>query len=215
MENEFNHEAIKGRRIDRAIEVSADMFLRNGIANVKMTDIAEESGIGVATLYRYFGTKTTITVASMTYLWNKMKDMFSGIFESDVFLSQKGIKQINDLMRMFIVLYQAHPAFMKLLSEFDLFLMKENIPKDELREYDRSVINFYPIFEKAYTAGLADGTVREVKDVKLFYLSYAHALLEMCKKLTQGELLPSDNFSFAEYELETIIETGVNYLRKD
>lgn len=50
MEYEYNHEAIKGRRIDRAIEISADLFLKNGIANVKMTDIAEESGIGVATL---------------------------------------------------------------------------------------------------------------------------------------------------------------------
>lgn len=54
-----------------------------------MTDIAEESGIGVATLYRYFGTKTSITIAAMTYLWNQMNDMFSEIFESEIFLSAK------------------------------------------------------------------------------------------------------------------------------
>ena len=156
MEYEYNHEAIKGRRIDRAIEISADLFLKNGIANVKMTDIAEESGIGVATLYRYFGTKTSITIAAMTYLWNQMNDMFSEIFESEIFLSQRGIKQINDLMRMFIVLYNAHPDFMKLLEEFDLFLAKEKVPKDELKGYDKSIINFYPIFEKAYNAGVAD-----------------------------------------------------------
>ena len=214
MEYEYNHEAIKGRRIDRAIEISADLFLKNGIANVKMTDIAEESGIGVATLYRYFGTKTSITIAAMTYLWNQMNDMFSEIFESEIFLSQRGIKQINDLMRMFIVLYNAHPDFMKLLEEFDLFLAKEKVPKDELKGYDKSIINFYPIFEKAYNVGVADGTIREVKNIRLFYLSYAHALLEMCKKLTQGELLPSDNFAFAESELETLIETVIYYLKK-
>jgi len=215
METDYNHEAIKGRRIDRAIEISADLFLKNGIASVKMTDIAEESGIGVATLYRYFGTKTSITVAAMTYLWKQMKNMFSGIFESEIFLAQRGIKQINDLLRMFIVLYQAHPAFMKLLAEFDLFLAKEQVPKEELTEYDESVINFYPIFERAYNAGIKDGTVREVKDIKLFYVSYAHALLELGKKLTQGELLPSDNFSFAEAELETLIETIIFFLRKE
>ena len=214
MEYEYNHEAIKGRRIDRAIEISADLFLKNGIANVKMTDIAEESGIGVATLYRYFGTKTSITIAAMTYLWNQINDMFSEVFESEIFLSQRGIKQINDLMRMFIVLYNAHPDFMKLLEEFDLFLAKEKVPKDELKGYDKSIINFYPIFEKAYNAGVADGTIREVKNIRLFYLSYAHALLEMCKKLTQGELLPSDNFAFAESELETLIETVIYYLKK-
>lgn len=62
--------------------------------------------------------------------------------------------------------------------------------------------------------GVADGTIREVKNISLFYLSYAHALLEMCKKLTQGELLPSDNFAFAESELETLIETVIYYLKK-
>lgn len=215
MEFEYNHEAIKGRRIDRAIEISANLFLKNGIASVKMTDIAEESGIGVATLYRYFGTKTSITIAAMTYLWNLTKNKFSGIFDSDIFLAQRGIKQINDLVRMFIVLYQTHPDFMKLLAEFDLFLAKEQVPKDELVEYEKSVINFYPVFERAYLTGIKDGSVREVKDIKLFYLSFAHALLELAKKLTQGELLPSDNFSFAEAELETIIESFVYFLRKE
>lgn len=215
MDNGSSHESSKNKRIGKAVEVSAQLFLKNGIAPVKMTDIADECGIGVATLYRWFGTKNGVTIAAMTYMWNELNNMFSGIFESDVFLLQPGIKQLSDLMRMFIVLYQAHPGFMRLLSEFDLLLISENIPKKDLREYERSIINFYSVFEKAYMTGISDGTVREIPDIKLFYLSFAHTLLELGKKLIQGELLPNDDFSHAEDELSTIIDAAVFFLRKE
>lgn len=215
MDNGSSHESSKNKRIGKAVEVSAQLFLKNGIAPVKMTDIADECGIGVATLYRWFGTKNGVTIAAMTYMWNELNNMFSGIFESDVFLLQPGIKQLSDLMRMFIVLYQAHPGFMRLLSEFDLLLISENIPKKDLREYERSIINFYSVFEKAYMTGISDGTVREIPDIKLFYLSFAHTLMELGKKLIQGELLPNDDFSHAEDELSTIIDAAVFFLRKE
>ncbi|MCR4796141.1 MULTISPECIES: TetR/AcrR family transcriptional regulator [Ruminococcus] len=215
MVNEFSQETLKNKRFEKAVEVSAQLFLKNGIEAVKMTDIADECGIGVATLYRYFGTKNGITIAAMTYMWNELNKMFSGIFESKVFLEQSGIKQINDLMRMFAVLYQAHPGFMRLLAEFDLLLSSGDIPKKDLKEYEKSIINFYPVFERSYMAGISDGTVREIPDVRLFYLSYAHTLMELSKKLIQGELLPGDDFSHAEQELGTIIDTAVYFLRKE
>ncbi len=214
MENEYSAQNFRSKRISHAIDVSAQMFLRDGIENVKMTDIADECGIGVATLYRYFGTKTGITIAAMTHLWNDLKNMFSGVFDSPVFKSQTGLKQCSDLMRMFIVLYEAHPAFMKLLGEFDLMIIRENVPKDKLRDYDRSIINFYPVFETAYLAGLEDGSVREIENFQLFYVSFAHTFMELSKKLIQGELLPSDDFSLATKELETIIDAAVYYLKK-
>lgn len=215
MENEISHDSLKNKRYEKAVEVSAQLFLKNGIDSVKMTDIADECGIGVATLYRWFGTKNGITIAAMTYMWNELNKMFSGIFESEVFLSQSGIKQLNDLMRMFIVLYEAHPGFMRLLSEFDLLLISEDIPKKDLKEYERSIINFYPVFENSYMMGIADGTVREIPDIRMFYLSFAHTLMELSKKLIQGELLPNDDFSHAEEELSMIIETAVFFLKKE
>ncbi len=210
----FAANSIRAKRFERAVEISARMFLRDGIEAVKMTDIADECCIGVATLYRYFGTKTGITIAAMTYLWNDVKQMFSGVFGSENFRRQLGIKQLAELMKLYIVLYETHPGFLKLLGEFDLLIQRENIPKENLREYDQSIINFYPVFESAYMIGIADGSVREDVDIKLFYVSFGHALMSLGKKLVQRELLPSDDFSIAKAEMELIIESGVSYLRK-
>ena len=150
----------------------------------------------------------------MTHLWNQLNDMFSGVFESEVFLAQTGLKQLKDLMRMYIVLYDAHKDFMKLLGEFDLMIIKENVPDSELVEYEQSIINFYTVYESACKAGLADGTVRDDVDFKLFYLTYCHALMELGKKLIRGEVLPSDNFSDGVKEMEMLVDTAAEYLRK-
>ncbi|MBP3857809.1 MAG: TetR/AcrR family transcriptional regulator [Ruminiclostridium sp.] len=199
--------------MERAVSVCAELFLENGIENVKMTDIAEESGVGVATLYRYFGTKPKIAIDAMTFLWNDLRNLFGGVFDSGTFRSQSGVKQMHDLFRMFIVLFTAHKDFMRLLGEFDRFIIHENVPREELAEYERSVINFYPVVEHAYRTGLSDGTMREISDLRVFYLTYAHALTEMCKKFIEGEILPSDDFSDAERELEMLIDCAVNYLK--
>ncbi|MBO7396355.1 MAG: TetR/AcrR family transcriptional regulator [Ruminococcus sp.] len=214
MESDLIPQNFRSKRIHHAIEVSSQMFLRNGIESVKMTDIADECGIGVATLYRYFGTKTGITIAAMTHLWEELKKMFGDVFDSPVFKKQTGLKQCSDLMRMFIVLYEAHSAFMKLLGEFDLMIIRENVPKDKLVDYEKSVLNFYPVFESAYLAGLEDGSVREIENFQLFYLSFAHSFMELSKKLIKGEILPSDDFSVATKELETVINAAVYYLKK-
>ena len=214
MENEFSQNNLKNRRIERAVDISAELFLKKGIDNVKMTDIADASGIGVATLYRYFGTKTGVTITVMTHLWNNLKEMFSGIFDSEVFRSQKGIKQVRDLMRMFVILYTTHKDFMKLLGEFDLFIIREQVPKEKLEGYEKSIINFYPIFETSCKAGIEDGSIRDNLNFQLFYTTYAHALMELIKKLLQGELLPNDNFSNGEKELELLVDSAVNYIKK-
>ncbi|WP_295155058.1 TetR/AcrR family transcriptional regulator [uncultured Ruminococcus sp.] len=213
--SDFSQKKLKIQRSDKAVAAAAKLFMERGIEDVKMTDIADESGVGVATLYRYFGTKPRMVTEVMTYLWNEITELFSGVFDSPEFLGQTGLKQLNDLMRMFIVLYQAHTDFMKLVGEFDRYIIREQIPKAELADYEQAIVNFYPVPEHAYKQGLADGTVREIENFKLFYITYAHALLEMCKKFVMGELLPSDDFTTAEQELMTLIETAVRFLKKD
>ena len=208
-------ESQKSRRIEHAVEISAEMFLKRGIDAVKMTDIADACGVGVATLYRYFGTKTSITIAAMTHLWSSLKHTYDKVFETETFQRQPGIKRLNDLMRMYLLLFDSHGAFMRLVGEFDLMLQSEDISKESLYEYERSIINFYPYMESAYQAGVQDGTVRSDVDFKLFYLTFGHSMLELCKKLLRGELLPSDDFSAAKEELSMLVNIAVSYLRKE
>lgn len=215
MEIQYTYDSMKSKRIERAVEIAAEMFLQNGIDTVKMTDIADACGVGVATLYRYFGTKTAITIAAMTYLWNKLRGTYEHMFETESFLRQTGIKRLADLMRMYLVLFDTHKDMMRLVANFDLMLRHENVPKSELFDYERSIINFYSYMESAYMVGVADGTVRTDIDFKMFYLTFGHSMLALSQKLLCGELLPSDDFNNGKIELEMLIAMAVRYLRKE
>ena len=197
------------------LEAGFALFSEGSIDAVTLEDVAKACGHGVATVYRYFGTKTSITIAAMTHLWSSLKHTYDKVFETETFQRQPGIKRLNDLMRMYLLLFDSHGAFMRLVGEFDLMLQSEDIPKESLYEYERSIINFYPYMESAYQAGVQDGTVRSDVDFKLFYLTFGHSMLELCKKLLRGELLPSDDFSAAKEELSMLVNIAVSYLRKE
>ncbi|MCR5807843.1 MAG: TetR/AcrR family transcriptional regulator [Oscillospiraceae bacterium] len=210
---DFSAESLKYRRTEHIITTAAELFLDRGIENVKMTDIADESGIGVATLYRYFGTKTKIALAAMTFLWSDLRKLFDERFSDTELCSKDGITQLEILIKMFSELYGSHKNFMRLVGEFDRYVLREELDKDDLMQYENCIVDFYPILERAYKKGIEDGTVRQDVDFRLFYLAFTHALTEMCKKFIGGEILPSDDFSAAEKELALIADSAVYYIK--
>jgi hypothetical protein len=42
--------------------------------DVKMTDVADGGGVGVATLYRRFSTKTDLAITAGTLLWRRFNE---------------------------------------------------------------------------------------------------------------------------------------------
>ena len=62
---------------------AAALFLRDGIEAVRMTDIAEASGVGVATLYRRYKTKTALAVRAGTYMWERFNKRIGYAIETD------------------------------------------------------------------------------------------------------------------------------------
>ena len=55
------------------------------------------------------------------------------------------------------------------------------------------------------------GTVKEIKDIQLFYLTTTHALVGLCKKLTEGKILEQDKYG--KEEVEMLISIFLNNLK--
>ncbi len=56
------------RRRESLIEAAAAVFSRKGFANARVSDIAEEAGVGKGTLYEYFTSKEELFLAVFRYL---------------------------------------------------------------------------------------------------------------------------------------------------
>ncbi len=199
---------------DILIDQISDLFLTHNIESMKMTDIANELSLGVATLYRYFKTKKNIVILCGINLWKREIHLFEGVFESEVFKNKNGLGQIEDLLKFYIVLYEGHRPFLKFLRDFDFFVEAEHVSKEELAEYEASIMNVYPLLQSAYAKGKDDGSIKRDIDFEEFYFTTSHALMQLSQKvLPTGLLLESDYRIDGKKQLELVIAMVLNYLR--
>ena len=200
-------------RMDRAVACAAALFLENRIADVRMTDVAEKAGIGVATLYRRFSTKGRLALAAGTLLWRRFNERITDLVESDAFLAMGGANRLERMLRLYAEGYVENAGFVLFIDDLDRLLVSERMDEEALGAYAGEVDSFYLIFADAYQLGLQDGSVVRKVDFPLFYRSVAHALMGASQKLARGEVIPADDFSQAADELECIVDMAVRALR--
>ena len=204
-------ENAKNDRMLQAVITTAALLLEESPENLKMTDIADKCEIGVASLYRYFGTKSVIIIKAACVLWQDVRELFDGVFECDYYRGKTGLERLCELMKVFKVLYISHKDFLRFLDCFDRFVVTEGIAPEELAEYEQSVLDFYSLFEDAYLKGCEDGTVRTDIDFKTMYLSVTHALMLMSEKFARGGIF-EDERTNDEAELDFIINMAIDYI---
>ena len=200
-------------RMDRAVECAAGLFLKRRIADVRMTDVADAAGVGVATLYRRFSTKTRLALVAGTLLWRRFNERLVALVESDAFLGMSGADRLERMLRLYAEGYVENAGFVLFIDDLDGLLVTEGAPLDAVAAYGREVDSFYLIFADAYQLGLQDGSVAREVDFPVFYRSVAHALMGVAQKLARGEVIPSDDFSMGAQELECIVDMAVRALR--
>ena len=198
---------------DRVVAVAAQLFLRDGVEQIKMTDIAREAGVGVATIYRHFQTKTRLAAEAGTLLWKMYADEVTRMIETDAFLEMDGIERLKALFSEFTRVYIERPEFVAFLNSFDRLMIDEKVDAEELSAYGQIIDSFYGGFEDAYQMGRMDGTVVCDLDFRVFYHAIAHALMGAAQKFVRGGVIPSDAESDGSAEIKCIVETAVRSLR--
>ena len=173
-------QGIKNERIAVAMETAAQLYLTIGISNAKMTDIAEKAQIGVASLYRYFGTKQLFTVKVGSYIWKTTMMKLEPQYTSAEYQAKTGFEQVAALLNIFHILLEEHRPFLRFLSEFDVFVIREHLGIGQLTEYESRSMNMLPVMIDAMKKGVEDGTIRPDVDANVFYDAITDSLLSMC-----------------------------------
>lgn len=208
-------EDLKEKRRKEVIISAISVFKANGILNAKMTDIAEEAEIGIATLYRYFKTKTDLTIETGVYLWkNEINHIYKDFYESS-YQYKNGLEKLRGVLNIFIKMYKEHPEILSLLEHFDNYIVKENIPQNMLDKYEDSILDMKFIIIDAIEQGKKDGSIKENIDTNSYYITITHTLTSLSQKLIlRGKILTSDTQVEGEKQLELIIDMAINYLIK-
>ena len=196
---------IRDAKRNFVIDTATDLFLERSVGAVTIKDIASASGLGEATIYRYFSGRGELLVACALKLQERVGEKFLG----DSYGS--GYDRLERFYTAYLETFESAPELYRFLSEFDAYCIGESV---DLDEYADSIDRFKDAFFASYRDGVADGSVKELSDPELFYYTTAHALISLCKKLaSEGALIRQDAALDRSAEVETLIEIILSSLR--
>lgn len=196
--------SFKDLKRDYIIDAAKKLFLAKSISEITIKDISLASDLGEATIYRYFENKENLVIAvSLSIQKNILNVPFTA--------SKKlGIEQIQNFFELFRNIFVEHKDYYKFIAEFDTVYLKNIKNKD----YSLGLDAFYDLFMKAYETGLQDKSVKETNDIKLYYYTCTHSLLELCKKLASTDSnLKQDNEVSKIEEIEYLISLFISVLK--
>jgi len=199
---------VKDVRKNTIVERAIKLFCQQSIMEVKIKDVADACDIGEATFYRYFSRRRALVMACALKLSERMCELFEDN------QSGSGFERLSRFYYRFYEIFGDHAEYYRFLSEFDAYCINEELTVPE--EYSDNLDIFKERFVAAYKDGLADGSVKKVWDLDLFYYSTTHAMLSLCKKLaTEAYIVRQDDLTDKRQEVRLVIEVILSSLKND
>ena len=98
------------KRRQEVLEVAFTLFAERTIEKVSVNDIASATGIGVATIFRYFGTKLSLCVELGALKWNQFAKEIRRNYEEQNCVKKTAYGEFCFFIDSYLLLYKKHPA---------------------------------------------------------------------------------------------------------
>ena len=184
-------ELISERRAE-VVEMAFNIFAEKSIEATTMVDIAKACGFGVASVYRYFGTKSELAVAAGTKKWRDYYEEIEKIYRKTGGEKMTAAEELEFYIDSYIRLYDRHKDLLKFNSNFDMFVIHENISAEIMKPYYDSVSKFADKFHTVCEKANEDKTVRvDIPEKELFY-TVMYTMLTAAAKYAAGVIYPAD-----------------------
>ena len=189
------------------VDTATNLVLSRPLSRVTVRDVAQEAGVGEATVYRYFSTKTSLIVACALKLQGEVSQYF--LRESK---PVDGYTKLVKFYASYVDLFAFRPELYRFLYEFDAFCVEQRVKG--LDEYSDNLDVFRDAYLAAYREGVEDGSVRKIQNPELFYYTTTHAVLSLAKKLAvEGGIVRQDQLTDQIGEIRMLNETFLYSLR--
>ena len=176
--------AAKNQRI---LENGLKIFAERTIEKVKMSEVADAAGIGVASLYRYYSTKPALVLGIGTWMWEEFTKNHIGEKQSgENFQNMTGSEAFEVYLDSYIDLYKNHSDMLRFNQFLNVYLKSEDISEDEKNPYLDVIGEIEKRFEIIYKKGKKDGTLRGDLSAKEMFSATLHLMMAAVTRYAVG-----------------------------
>lgn len=191
-------------RRERMLKEGLRMFSQKSIEVIPMKEVAKASGIGIATVYRYFRSKADLAIAIGTRIWREYAIRVEEMYRQRGGDAMTAAEELAFFLDCFIDLYKNHKDVLGFIRNYETFIRHEAVSKEDLRSYNDVVDGFARKFHAVYKKAKRDGTLRlEMPETKFFY-TIMYIMLSVSEKFAEGLVYPSEHKEDMTRELELL-----------
>ena len=174
--------AAKNRRI---LENGFRIFAEKTLEKIKMTEVAEAAGVSIASLYRYYSTKTDLVLGINAWAWETYtKDNVQKLFSMEA--DRSAAEELEAYLESFLELYRSHRDLLRFNQFFNAYVQSEGLTEVDLSGYTKMIRQLAARFGETYRKGQQDGTlITDLPEEKMFSVTL-HLMLAAVTRYAVG-----------------------------
>lgn len=152
------------------IETAFKLFAENKIEPVTMTVVADNCNMGVASIYRYFGTKKELVIAVAAKKWREYYSELQKYYKELNVDKMTAAQELEFYIDRYIDLYNENNDLLNFNANFGIYIGSEDTTKDEMRPYNSIIDKFVNRFHMLYKKAQEDKTIRtDISERSILY----------------------------------------------
>ena len=186
------------------IETAYRLFSERNIDSVSMPDIARECGYGIATLYRYFNSKTALVIAAGTWAWESFVASNNIRLDAAGFEHMDAAGEYEAYLDTFLDLYRNHRDLLRFNQFFNIYIAGADAKPELMKPYMDMIEGIITWFHSIYAKAESDGTLRtDISENDMFTFTI-HIMLAAVTRYAVGLVYTPDEETGNERELRAL-----------
>ena len=172
-----------GETHQKLLETGFHVFSERTIGAANLTDIANEAGVGVMTVYRHFDKKPDLVLAVSAWAWEEYRKGITPVADRS---GMKASELFSKFLDTFIDMYRNHPDLLRFNQYFNAYVKREGIPPERMQPYEKVIEEVANQFHQLYQQGQEDGTLRTDIPEKEIFSATLHLMLAAVTRYAVG-----------------------------
>ncbi|SOC41430.1 TetR/AcrR family transcriptional regulator [Ureibacillus acetophenoni] len=176
----------RNKRYQSIVNTAEGLFANFGLENVKMQAIADEEGIGIATLFRYFPKKDKLIVAVATSIMDEELFQFQRIADEPINAYEK-FSKIFDYLEESVTQPSINSS--RFIDAFENYVATSAQSLEDIELYDEVREEIYVLMLSIMQEGELDGSIRKDINIKETLITFINSFGLFSRKLALMKLV--------------------------
>ena len=175
------------------------LFVRRTIDGVSLEEVADASGFGVATVYRYFGNKMELVIAISVWKWEDFWKKY--IKKQDRLEDQSGASRFGFYLDSYLELYRKHRDLLRFNQFFNVYIQGSKKDQKRAGSFEKMVRGIAERFNAVWEQGKQDGTLRAEIPWQSVFSATLHIMMAAVTRYAVGLMYSAKEGADPEEEL--------------